>query len=80
MKSTDQHGSSGGRTLWANFYYSVLSIDLSVVRDNPHQSNSQSGPGRVAHVVGWKLCSHKVFMRIFSVGKEQMFIAMVNVW
>ena len=29
--------------------------------------------------VGWKLCSHKVFQRIFSVGKEQMFIAMVNV-
>ena len=29
--------------------------------------------------VGWKLCSHKVFKRIFSVGKEQMFIAMVNV-
>jgi carbonic anhydrase len=29
--------------------------------------------------VGWQLCSHKVFQRIFAVGKEQMFIAMVNV-
>ena len=29
--------------------------------------------------IGWKLCSHKVFKRIFAVGKEQMFIAMVNV-
>lgn len=29
--------------------------------------------------VGWKLCSNKVFKRIISVGKEQIFIAMVNV-
>ena len=29
--------------------------------------------------IGWKLCSHKVFKRIFSVGKEQMFVALVNV-
>src|SRR5215510_8892157 len=28
--------------------------------------------------VGWKLCSHTVFKRIYSVGKEQMFVAMVN--
>ena len=29
--------------------------------------------------IGWKLCSHKVFKRIFSVGMEQMLIAMVSV-
>jgi len=29
--------------------------------------------------IGWKLCSNKVFKRIFSVGKEQIFIALVNV-
>jgi MFS superfamily sulfate permease-like transporter len=28
--------------------------------------------------IGWKLCSPKVFKRIFSVGKEQIFIAVVN--
>jgi len=28
--------------------------------------------------VGWKLCAHTVFMRIYSVGKEQLFVAMVN--
>ena len=41
---------AGGRTLWANFYYAMLSVDHPVVRRNPHQSNSQIGPGGAAHV------------------------------
>ncbi|HSL05895.1 MAG TPA: SulP family inorganic anion transporter [Nitrospiraceae bacterium] len=78
MKSTTNMLVGGAHPL-GELLLCVLSVDLPAVRHNPYQSNSKIGPAGLLMWVGWKLCSHKVFQRIFAVGKEQMFVAMVNV-
>ena len=70
---------AGGRTLWANFYYAcfqILTLLFAAALINYVPKSALAG---LLIWIGWKLCSHKVFKRIFSVGKEQMVIAMVNV-
>jgi len=69
----------GGRTLWANFYYAIFQLIFLLFATSLINQIPKSALAGLLMWVGWKLCSHKVFQRIFSVGKEQMFIAMVNV-
>ena len=69
----------GGRTLWANFYYAVFQLIFLLFATALINQIPKSALAGLLMWVGWKLCSNKVFKRIFSVGKEQMFIAMVNV-
>jgi carbonic anhydrase len=69
----------GGRTLWANFYYAIFQLLFLLFATALINQIPKSALAGLLMWVGWKLCSHKVFQRIFSVGKEQMFIAMVNV-
>ena len=69
----------GGRTLWANFYYAVFQLIFLLFATALINQIPKSALAGLLMWVGWKLCSHKVFQRIFAVGKEQMFIAMVNV-
>jgi carbonic anhydrase len=69
----------GGRTLWANFYYACFQLLFLLFATTLINHIPKAGLAGLLMWVGWKLCSHKVFQRIFSVGKEQMFIAMVNV-
>src|ERR1043165_5470796 len=69
----------GGRTLWANFYYAIFQLLFLLFATSLINQIPKSALAGLLMWVGWKLCSHKVFQRIFSVGKEQMFIAMVNV-
>ena len=69
----------GGRTLWANFYYAVFQLIFLLFATTLINQIPKSALAGLLMWVGWKLCSNKVFKRIFSVGKEQMFIAMVNV-
>jgi MFS superfamily sulfate permease-like transporter len=69
----------GGRTLWANFYYACFQLIFLLFATTLINQIPKSALAGLLMWVGWKLCSHKVFQRIFSVGKEQMFIALVNV-
>ena len=70
---------AGGRTLWANFYYACFQILILLFAAALINYVPKSALAGLLMWIGWKLCSNKVFKRIFSVGKEQMFIAMVNV-
>ncbi len=70
---------AGGRTLWANFYYACCQLIILLFAASLINLIPKSALAGLLIWIGWKLCSHKVFKRIFSVGKEQMFIAMVNV-
>src|SRR5690349_15883536 len=70
---------AGGRTLWANFYYAIFQLVILIFAAALMNYVPKSALAGLLMWIGWKLCSHKVFKRIFSVGKEQMFIAMVNV-
>jgi MFS superfamily sulfate permease-like transporter len=69
----------GGRTLWANFYYAVFQLLFLLFATTLINQIPKAALAGLLMWVGWKLCSHKVFIRIFSVGKEQMFVALVNV-
>src|ERR1051325_1915060 len=69
----------GGRTLWANFYYAIFQLLFLLFATTLINQIPKAGLAGLLMCIGWKLCSHKVFKRIFSVGKEQMFIALVNV-
>jgi carbonic anhydrase len=69
----------GGRTLWANFYYAVFQLIFLLFATTLINQIPKAALAGLLMWVGWKLCSHKVFIRIFSVGKEQMFVALVNV-
>ena len=70
---------AGGRTLWANFYYACFQLIILLFAAALINHIPKSALAGLLMWIGWKLCSHKVFKRIFSVGKEQMLIAMVNV-
>ena len=70
---------AGGRTLWANFYYACFQLIILLFAAALINQIPKSALSGLLMWIGWKLCSHKVFKRIFSVGKEQMVIAMVNV-
>ena len=78
MKSTTNM-LAGGRTLWANFYYACFQLIILLFGAVLINYVPKSALAALLIWVGWKLCSNKVFKRIFSVGKEQLFIALVNV-
>jgi carbonic anhydrase len=69
---------AGGRTLWANFYYAIFQLIILLFAAALMNYVPKSALAGLLMWIGWKLCSPKVFKRIFSVGKEQIFIAVVN--
>jgi carbonic anhydrase len=69
---------AGGRTLWANFYYAVFQLIILLFAASLMNYVPKAALAGLLMWIGWKLCSHKVFKRIFSVGKEQILIAVVN--
>ena len=68
----------GGRTLWANFYYAIFQLIFLLYATALINQIPKSALAGLLMWVGWKLCAHTVFMRIYSVGKEQIFVAVVN--
>ncbi|MBI3356554.1 MAG: SulP family inorganic anion transporter, partial [Nitrospirae bacterium] len=69
----------GGRTLWANFYYACFQLLILLFAASLINHIPLSALAGLLIWVGWKLCSHKVVKRIFSVGREQYMIATVTV-
>ncbi len=70
---------AGGRTLWANFYYACFQLIILLFAAALINHIPKSALAALLIWIGWKLCSPKVFKRIFAVGKEQIFVAMVNI-
>jgi MFS superfamily sulfate permease-like transporter len=70
---------AGGRTLWANFYYACFQLLILLFAAALMNYVPKSALAGLLMWIGWKLCSHKVFKRIFAVGKGELFIALVNV-
>jgi MFS superfamily sulfate permease-like transporter len=70
---------AGGRTLWANFYYACFQLIILLFAAALINLIPKSALAGLLIWIGWKLCSPKVFKRIFSVGKEQIFVATVNI-
>jgi len=70
---------AGGRTLWANFYYACFQLIILLFAAALINLIPKSALAALLIWIGWKLCSPKVFKRIFAVGKEQIFVAMVNI-
>jgi carbonic anhydrase len=69
---------AGGRTLWANFYYAIFQLIILLFAAALMNYVPKSALAGLLMWIGWKLCSHKVFKRIYSIGKEQILIAVVN--
>ncbi len=69
---------AGGRTLWANFYYACFQLIILLFAAALMNYVPKSALAGLLMWIGWKLCSHKVFKRIYSVGKEEIFVAVVN--
>lgn len=70
---------AGGRTLWANLYYALFlglfvwfgtdlinRIPLTVL-------------AALLIFIGWRLCAPRIFLKVFSIGAEQLLIATVCV-
>ena len=70
---------AGGRTLWANFYYACFQLVILLFAAALINQIPKSALAALLIWIGWKLCSPKVFKRIFAVGKEQIFVATVNI-
>ena len=69
---------AGGRTLWANFYYACFQLLILIFAAALMNYVPKSALAGLLMWIGWKLCSTKVFKRIYSVGKEEIFVAVVN--
>ena len=70
---------AGGRTLWANFYYACcLSLFLwfgtTLINLIP-----LTVLAALLIWIGWQLCAPRIFLKILTVGKEQLLIAVVTV-
>lgn len=70
---------AGGRTLWANFYYACcLSLFLwfgtKLINLIP-----LTVLAALLIWIGWQLCAPRIFLKILTVGKEQLLIAVVTV-
>src|SRR5262249_3118366 len=70
---------AGGRTLWANFYYAIFQLIILLFGAALMNYVPKSALAGLLMWIGWKLCSNKVFKRIFSSSTQQIFIALVNV-
>lgn len=65
---------AGGRTLWANFYFALflslfLWLGTSLINRIP-----RTVLAAWLIFIGWQLCAPKVFLKILSIGREQLLV------
>ncbi|MGE0467780.1 MAG: SulP family inorganic anion transporter [Nitrospira sp.] len=70
---------AGGRTLWANAYYAVFTTLILWVGTALINRIPLTVLSALLIFIGWRLCAPAVFFRIWTIGKEQIFIALVCV-
>ena len=70
---------AGGRTLWANGYYALfLALYLWAGKDLINRI-PLAALAAVLIYVGWRLCEPRVFRKILSVGRDQLFAFIVTI-
>ncbi|WHZ27381.1 MAG: putative sulfate transporter [Nitrospira sp.] len=70
---------AGGRTLWANFYCAIfMAIFVWFGTDLINRIPLTVLAGLLIFI-GWRLCAPKIFLKVFSIGAEQLLVAVVCV-
>ena len=70
---------AGGRTIWANLYY-ALSMGIFVWFGTDLINRIPlTVLAALLIYIGWQLCAPRIFLSVFSIGAEQLLIAMVCV-
>jgi MFS superfamily sulfate permease-like transporter len=70
---------AGGRTLWANAYYAVFTALILWFWTALINRIPLTVLAALLIFIGWRLCAPAVLLRIWAIGKEQIFIALICV-
>ncbi len=78
IKST-ANSIAGGRTLWANFYYALFLALFVWLGTDLINRIPLTVLAALLIFIGWRLCAPKIFLKVFSIGAEQLLVAVVCV-
>lgn len=70
---------AGGRTLWANFYHALFLALFVWVGTDLINRIPLTVLAALLIFIGWKLCAPRIFLKVFSIGTEQLLVATVCV-
>ncbi len=70
---------AGGRTLWANFYYALFMAFFVWSATSLINRIPLTVLAAVLIFIGWRLCAPRIFLKVFSIGAEQLLIATICV-
>ena len=70
---------AGGRTLWANFYCALFMAFFVWFWTDLVNRIPLTVLAALLIFIGWRLCAPRIFMKVFSIGAEQLLIAVVCV-
>ena len=70
---------AGGRTLWANFYYALFLALFVWLGTDLINRIPLTVLAALLIFIGWRLCAPKIFLKVFSIGTEQLLVAVVCV-
>ncbi len=70
---------AGGRTLWANFYYALFLALFVWFGTDLINRIPLTVLAALLIFIGWRLCAPKIFLKVFSIGAEQLLVAVVCV-
>ncbi len=70
---------AGGHTLWANLYYALFMALFVWLGTGMINSIPLTVLAALLIFIGWRLCAPRIFLKVFSIGAEQLLIATVCV-
>jgi carbonic anhydrase len=70
---------AGGRTLWANFYCALFMAFFVWFGTDLINGIPLTVLAALLIFIGWRLCAPRIFLKVFSIGVEQLLIAVVCV-
>ncbi|HWG96316.1 MAG TPA: SulP family inorganic anion transporter [Nitrospira sp.] len=70
---------AGGRTLWANFYCALFMAFIVWFGTNLINRIPLTVLAALLIFIGWRLCAPRIFLKVFSIGAEQVLVATVCV-
>ena len=68
---------AGGRTLWSNFYYALFLTIFVWFGNDLINRIPLTVLAALLIFIGWKLCAPRIFLKVFSIGAEQLLVATV---
>ncbi|HWF62530.1 MAG TPA: SulP family inorganic anion transporter [Nitrospira sp.] len=70
---------AGGRTLWANFYCALFMAFFVWFGTDLINRIPLTVLAALLIFIGWRLCAPRIFLKVFSIGAEQLLVATVCV-